>query len=110
MGVIFYFSSQPDLKSDLPTAWDLVFRKIAHMSEFFVLAYFFFRAVREYRPTWIFTLLTTFIMSEVYAGFDEFHQTFTRGRSGNIYDVGIDTIGITAYIILLYMYRRKYFL
>ena len=109
MSVIFYFSSQPDLKSELPTLWDFIFRKIAHISEFFVLAYFLFRAVQAYRPTWVFNVLTTSIMSILYAGFDEFHQTFTPGRNGNIFDVGIDGIGVIAFIILLYVYRRKYF-
>src|SRR3989338_4752211 len=39
LGVIYYFSSQPNLKSELEPIWDLIFRKIAHLAEFFVLAY-----------------------------------------------------------------------
>lgn len=108
MSVIFYFSSQPDLKSTLPTFWDFIFRKIAHISEFFVLAYFLFKAVREHQPSWIFALSLTFVISEIYAGFDEFHQTFTAGRSGNIIDVGIDSIGVMLFVSLRIMYNNSY--
>ncbi len=45
LGVIYYFSSQPELKSQLEPFIDLICRKIAHMAEFFVLAYLFFRAL-----------------------------------------------------------------
>lgn len=107
--MIFYFSSQPNLKSDLPSMWDFIFRKIAHISEFFVLSFFICNALREYRPRLHVATFIVFISSILYAGFDEFHQTLTMGRNGNIYDVGIDGIGVIAYIILLYVYREKYF-
>ena len=49
LAVIYYFSAQSDLKSELEPFWDMFFRKIAHISEFFVLAYLFFRALSGYK-------------------------------------------------------------
>ena len=109
MCVIFYFSSQPNLKSDLPNMWDFIFRKIAHMSEFFVLSYLLFRALREYRLRPYFLMLLVFITSIAYAFIDEVHQTFIVRRSGNIFDVCIDSVGVVMFIVLLHIHKKKYF-
>ena len=37
LGFISFLSHQPDLKSDLPGAWDFIFRKLAHFFEFAIL-------------------------------------------------------------------------
>jgi VanZ family protein len=94
LGVIFSFSSQPNLKSDLP-----IFRKIAHISEYFVLFYLTFRALRrtiESRP-----LVLSFVFSFAVAIADEAYQTTIAGRLGSIVDVGIDTVGIIVGVLLV---------
>ena len=83
-GVIFAFSSIPSLNSGLGT-WDLILRKCAHMTEYAILAVLLVRATRSYG--WAFALTVA------YAGTDEFHQTFVRGRHGSSIDVGIDAVG-----------------
>lgn len=100
LGVIYYFSSQPDLKSELAPAWDLVFRKIAHMAEFFVLSYLFFRAYRSFNLSIGRSLLLAFIFSIAYAFFDEWHQSLVAGRHASLVDVGIDSVGVLAFAIL----------
>lgn len=109
MSVIFYFSNQPDLKSNLPTFWDLVFRKIAHASEYFVLAYLFFRALKEHGLQFYYVIFLSFIGALSYAVSDEFHQTFIHGRSGNIIDISIDGIGIIIFVILIVLNKEKYY-
>ncbi len=42
--LIYYLSSIPELKSDLPNQWDFVARKMAHMAEYGILTFLFFRA------------------------------------------------------------------
>lgn len=90
---IFYLSSIPDLRSDLPGAWDYVFRKLAHITEYAVLVFLFFRAASRnmsrrralaYGAFFAFTFSLT----------DEYHQTFVLGRSGNFADVAIDSLGV----------------
>jgi len=100
LGVIFYFSAQPDLKSSLEPSWDYIFRKIAHMAEFFILAYLFFRALSASKLSLIQLLLISFLLSLAYAGFDEWHQNQVAGRVASIKDVGIDGLGILSFTIL----------
>lgn len=101
MGVIFYFSSQPDLKSDLPSSWDLIFRKIAHIAEFAVLTYFLTRAFIGYGMSRFKLLILSASMAIAYAFFDEYHQTFTSGRDGSLKDVFVDSLGVL-FIVVFY--------
>lgn len=100
MVVIYYFSAQPDLKSSLEPFWDLIFRKIAHLAEFFVLAYLLFRAYESQGLTIKKSLFFAFIFSLAYAAFDEWHQSLVAGRTASLIDAGIDSGGILAFIIL----------
>ncbi len=94
-GVIFAVSSIPSLNSGLGT-WDYVLRKCAHMTEYGILAVLLVRAIGSY--AWAFALAVA------YAGTDEFHQTFVRGRHGSPVDVGIDAVGA---LIGLTLWRSK---
>jgi VanZ family protein len=93
-GVIFAFSSVPSLSTHFGT-WDLVLRKLAHMTEYAVLALLLLRATGSY--AWALGLTVG------YACTDEFHQTFVRGRHGSPVDVGIDAVGA---LIGLAVWRR----
>lgn len=100
MAVIYYFSSQPGLKSELEPIWDLIFRKIAHMAEFFILAYLFFNAYRALGASVGKALIFAFMFSVAYAGFDEWHQSQVADRVASIVDVGIDSTGILLFVLL----------
>lgn len=109
MAVIYYFSDQPDLKSSLPTLWDFIFRKIAHVSEYFVLTYLIFLAMRDsFHSSEIKIFFISFAFPFVYALFDEFHQTFVFSRHASLLDVGVDAVGIIAFIILMKKYKTHY--
>ena len=84
MALIFVLSAQPNLNSGLGV-WDLVLRKLAHMTEFGLLWALWLRALG--RP------LTATAITLAYAATDEWHQTFVRGRHGSPIDVGIDAVG-----------------
>ena len=104
MMLIFYFSSQPDLKSSLPNLWDLIFRKIAHILEFTVLTYFLIKAFSNYSISKKKILIFPFIIAIIFAISDELHQTFVSGRCGAIKDVFIDSIGV---VLCLIFYKKK---
>lgn len=90
---IFYLSSIPDLRSDFPDAWDYIFRKLAHITEYAVLTFLFFRAASRNisrRRALAYGALFAFTFSLT----DEYHQTFILGRSGNFADAAIDSLGI----------------
>lgn len=80
--------------------WDLVFRKIAHMAEFFVLAYLLYRALRLHGLSHAQCLWIAILASISYAGFDEWHQGWVKGRVSSPIDVGIDSLGVITFGIL----------
>jgi VanZ family protein len=128
MSVIFWFST--DLFSGDHTGsllWKLVsfiypgatrelfdslhfyVRKAGHFTEYAVLALLLFRAFRSgagarWRQGWAFSsLLGAFF----YASLDEYHQTFTRHRTGSIYDILIDTSGAATALVLLWLLSHR---
>jgi VanZ family protein len=102
MAVIFALSAQPDLNSGLGTI-DLIGRKIIHMSEYGLLTFLSWRALRTIATPRAAILLAVAV-AVGYAGTDEFHQHFIHGRHGTPVDVGIDAIG--AGIATLLIWRR----
>lgn len=90
MGLIFYLSHQPDLKSGLEDWLDFVLRKIAHITEYGILTFLLLRATHNKKRALLIAALVAFL----YAISDEYHQTFIFGRHGTARDVGIDTLGI----------------
>ena len=97
--VIYYLSSIPSLKSDLPNQWDFVMRKIAHITEYAVLTFLFFRVSsknlsRKKAISYAALFPITFALT------DEYHQLFVFGRGGNLGDVFIDSIGVFLAVML----------
>jgi VanZ family protein len=87
MGLIFFLSAQPDLNSGLGT-WDTVLRKLAHMAEFGLLWFLWWRALgygNHFGPA---------LIAVAYAITDELHQTTVEGRVGSPVDVLIDSAGV----------------
>ena len=91
--LIFALSSIPSLSTGLGT-WDLVLRKIAHLTEYAILGALLVRAVGRPWPAIV------IVIGALYAVSDEFHQHFVRGRHAAWYDVVIDTVGVTIGVIV----------
>lgn len=106
-GLIFTLSAIPNLKSDLPSSWDLVLRKIAHATEYAILTMLLYRAFAQHHYTMWFEMIPVFIVGVLYAVSDEIHQLSVLGRHGSLWDVGIDMIGVIAGILLYYFLRKK---
>lgn len=129
MGVIFYLSSQPAVQSaglsggilsrmralvgDLPVVGQVfvmnmtehVLRKAAHMTEYAILGMLLLHSIRQYLPetekkTGKSQIGIAFAIGVAYAVSDEYHQTFVPGRSGEIKDVCIDSVGVAIGIVL----------
>ena len=100
MAVIFALSAQPDLSTGLGT-WDLILRKLAHMTEYGVLWWLWARALGPGRAG------AAAAITIGYAASDEFHQTFVEGRHGTPVDVAIDAIGVAAAWLLTRVARTR---
>ena len=99
MAVIFFLSAQPDLNSGLGT-WDTFLRKGAHMAEFGLLWFFWWRALGYGSP------VVPALIAIGYAVTDELHQTLVQGRHGSPVDVLIDSAGV-ALAVLATRHRRS---
>ena len=100
MAVIFYLSSQPGA-ADYAT-WEVVLRKLGHVTGYALLALAWWRALRGLlRPHHgVSALVAAGAVSLTYAISDEIHQTFVSGRSGTPADVLVDSVGIAAALLL----------
>jgi VanZ family protein len=92
MVVIFLLSAQPDLSTGLGT-WDLIGRKLVHMTEYGLLCFLLWRATRELVAGRA-AIVAAFCLSLGYSATDEFHQTFVHGRHGTPVDMLIDAGGM----------------
>jgi len=101
MGIIFILSSIPNLQSGLPSVFDLVLRKIAHIFVYFVLTSLVVHTLDPSPMWWGTKLRTAFIIAFLYAISDEYHQSFVFGRHGAPLDVFIDSIGIVTALVWL---------
>jgi len=97
--VIFAFSSVPSLGTGLGT-WDLVLRKIAHATEFAILAALLFHALRQ--AGWAIAIGIGYAVS------DEIHQSFVAGRQASPRDVAIDSVGVVVGAVLVSRWWRDH--
>ena len=93
MGLIFFLSAQPDLNSGLGS-WDTILRKLAHMAEFALLWFLWWRALGYGNRLW------PALIAIAYAVTDELHQTTVEGRVGSPVDVLIDSAGVALAVLV----------
>ena len=77
-------------------------RKVAHATEYGILAILLVMLLEGKNKKYIITLIFTFL----YACSDEFHQSFT-GRTSLFKDVLIDTIGGIIFLSIFYIIDKK---
>ena len=76
-------------------------RKFAHVTEYFLLAFFVSLPLYVYRLRGLLLTIISGTFCILFASFDEYHQSFILGRVASYKDVLIDSIGILIGIILL---------
>lgn len=134
MGIIFYLSHQPATSSsELSTGLTMlmintfqsmfplidinissihiIIRKLAHFGAYLILAYLVMRALTHYLVLNLKMIVIALFICIIYAISDEVHQLFIDGRSGEVRDVLIDSIGaivgIMVYILRMKLLHRK---
>lgn len=73
-------------------ALNRIIRKLAHLTEFTILGGVLYVVLRHYIEYG--TVVKTIVVGIVIASLDEFIQLFSLGRSSQLSDVLIDTVGI----------------
>ena len=132
-GMIFFFSSQPAevsgpmsegvvhkiLKTILITpeiteqeitemsiSLNKIARKLAHFSIYGALGLSMNLLVTRYKTTTKKAFFITVVICVLYAASDEIHQAFVPGRSCEIRDVFIDSLGILSGILIIYLIKK----
>lgn len=108
-GLIFFLSGIPNLQTELGP-WDFVLRKCAHMTEYAILYFLLYRALRGSIPSVSARRLSflSLLITIFYAVSDEYHQSFVPTRGPSAIDVGIDSSGaLVALLIHWYIRVRK---
>lgn len=109
MRMVFGFSSQVSTESSnlslmvaswfsddvyIQTVLEPYIRKIAHFSEYGLGGALFFSFFATFNIRDEKRILCASLLGLIYASTDEIHQLFVDGRSGQIKDVYIDTLGV----------------
>lgn len=85
-------------------------RKCAHLFIYFILGILIISLLREYKNIDIKLIIWAIFLAFLYACSDEIHQLFVEGRSCEIKDVLIDTVGSfmgVSFYSLIYKVRRR---
>ncbi|WP_261301952.1 VanZ family protein [Paenibacillus andongensis] len=82
-------------------AIEFFIRKAGHVSEYAILALLWSLALLSKLVKVFIALLTSSIISLLYAASDEWHQTFVKDRTGHGIDVAVDAMGILLAILLV---------
>ena len=80
---------------------ETIIRKLAHFSLYAIGGIIIFLHVNLYEITEKRKVITSWTIGTAYAITDEIHQLFVPGRSGEIRDVFIDSLGIIIGIIII---------
>ena len=122
MGIIFAFSSQANsgtttqniLEASLPffelqliETLNFIIRKLAHLTEYFILTLLVVSLLKEYTKSERKIIILSLIFCFLYACTDEYHQSFISGRTATLRDVFIDTTGGIIYLIIYYFSKTK---
>ncbi len=102
----------PEISAEGIEAVRWVVRKSAHVLEYAILAWLWWRALRrpvrgDARP-WSWRVAGTALLAAVlYAATDEWHQSFVPNRSGAGLDVLIDTVGGVVGLTVVWWFQGR---
>ena len=80
-------------------------RKIAHFTEYFILAILIFKLLFYVKKNINLIYFNTIMLCLLFATIDEFHQLFVANRTGRIVDILIDTFGSILAVLIMYLIK-----
>jgi VanZ family protein len=110
MGLIFYLSSIPGLKTGVSSVGlEIFFRKIAHLGEYFILTFLVWRVSKKHFSLLVDFNKTLFLSFTVVLSFaitDEIHQYFVEDRAGRVVDVFTDGLGAFLFLMAIIYFSK----
>lgn len=86
---------------------DYAIRKIAHYSIYTLGGMLIYNYIRTFNIKKTKVILISILVGIIYATTDELHQYFMDGRSAQITDVVIDSLGIFTGVIIMYKIKNN---
>jgi VanZ family protein len=99
MAGIFAFSSLPASRIPHLGPLDVLFKKSGHAIGYALLGLAYYFALPP-RLSAGYRRLLALLMAVLFALSDEYHQSFVEGRGSSLTDVGIDSLGALAALLL----------
>lgn len=90
-----------NLKFHYITKLEPIVRKLAHFSIYTVVGFSVMGFMCTFDIRNVFKFIASMGIGVTYAITDEFHQSFTPGRSARLFDVGIDSFGVLTGIFIM---------
>lgn len=87
--------------------YDPIVRKVAHVGIYMILGLLVCLLINCYNVKLNKCIILSIIICIMYAISDEIHQTFVEGRSGEIKDIFIDSMGILIANVVFYLRRKN---
>ena len=98
----------PAITPEMLEGLNAVARKMAHVTEYAILAVLLYRALHQgYQRKMIQAFRNSAVIAVLFAALDEFHQSFVASRTPSVTDVMIDAAGAGIGIIVLLMIHRR---
>ncbi len=89
-----YEEMTPVQQENVQNNVSFIVRKTAHFTEYAILGAILVLLVGTYTSLLKWRMLISWCAGTVYAMTDEFHQTFSDGRSPKVFDVCVDSAGV----------------
>jgi len=110
MSLIFYLSSLPSTSTGPDTLTFKIFSKALHFFIFGILSLHFLFSIKgkkSLQETRLKVFLLSLLLTITYAITDEYHQSFSPGRTPSFKDIIIDTSGAVTFLGVTYFLRLK---
>ena len=103
-----YKTLDEDQKNEVLHRTESIIRKVAHFSIYTLVGLLLMGLLSTYKIKNKWRIIITIIIGMIYAASDEFHQSFSPGRTPKITDVYIDTLGVIQGCLLIVFFKKLY--
>ena len=95
-------------KEQIANKTEKIIRKVAHFSIYTVVGLLLMGLLSTYKIKENWRMILSILLGMIYAVSDEIHQSFIPGRTPQITDVYIDTLGVVLGILLILLVIKIY--
>ena len=104
-----YHLLEEEQKKQVSHRTESIIRKIAHFSIYAVVGFLLMGLLSTYKIKNKWKIAITMIVGILYAIPDEFHQSFSPGRTPKLTDVYIDTLGVILGTLIILFIQKIYY-